>query len=326
MSNIVYNPVPPRAWSRVQNRCLDLDNPTGRPVFIPFFNKTVPPSQVQGQLNMINKGNVLQYKKNSSNLTNQQRYSQIAKGMWINRNTTWATQSVSYTNPNTTSLKRVNYTTITPDGGATDAPITCPVIVYPTIPPALPTPGGPLPYVPPPVPEPLPIVIPDGGTLICSVVENICTGEIIRDYTAIENCHPTSDSDVPGPVRLLCWNDGAQTWYPRQRYVMTNSGNKWPEGYKGFVSGIKLPAPILTGVSVALNSVDLSWTWPTNECYSVAEYYIFQNSLPIQIVTSIQTSVRINGLLDPQYSFYIIGVNNEVTTEPSNIVTVNVLI
>ena len=30
----------------------------------------------------------------------------------------------------------------------------------------------------------------------------------------------------------LCYDDSLPTYYPRRRYVMTNSGNKFPVGYK----------------------------------------------------------------------------------------------
>ena len=56
-----YNPIPPRVWSRVQNRCL--------------FEQGLTT-----ETRILAKGNVLQYKKNSSNLTKQQKYSQISKG------------------------------------------------------------------------------------------------------------------------------------------------------------------------------------------------------------------------------------------------------
>jgi hypothetical protein len=207
---------------------------------------------------MLNKGNILQYKANSSNLTKRQKYSKIAKGQWVNRNTTWATQSTrGYTNPNTTNLKRsgnVENIAIDPITGAvigtTLAPPTCPRIFTPVYS-ALPSNGGggsdiKDPNIPPPV-EPTPgsetfpditidtsiepVVIQDGGVLICSVQENICTGET-KSTLGQQLCHPTTDSDVPGPIQELCWNDGIQTWYPRQRYIMTNSGNKFPYNYK----------------------------------------------------------------------------------------------
>ena len=259
-------PMPPRLWSRAQGICSTL------PV------DTITPEEAD-IIAMSSKGNVLQYKKNSSNITKQQRYSQIAKGQWTNRNTTWASQSVTTTMPNTLSLKRVNYRTIYLDDGApANLPITCPNLTPATFPNKLPinpntqniTPrpgvttafievcpvyvkpaGEPiyiipdpspevpkkpidpkivpvLPYIKPPL-EPTPrVVIPDGGSLICNISENICTGEVYSITPANQNCNPTSASDVPGPIMLLCYNDALPTYYPRQRRAYGSSGNSWP--------------------------------------------------------------------------------------------------
>jgi hypothetical protein len=62
---------------------------------------------VAGVLQMNKKSNILQYKANSSNLTKKQQYSLIAQSKWKNRTKTWATQSMKYTNPNTTNLPKV---------------------------------------------------------------------------------------------------------------------------------------------------------------------------------------------------------------------------
>ena len=94
-----YLPIPPREWSRVQNQCTYFTGEPPKTINVPLLGSTVPFPLLYYQVALINKGNVLQYKKNSSNLTNAQRYSQIAKGMWTNRNTTWATQSDKYSNP-----------------------------------------------------------------------------------------------------------------------------------------------------------------------------------------------------------------------------------
>ena len=283
-------PNPPRVWSRVQGICSTLPVDTIGPV-------------EAGTIAMASKGNVLQYKKNSSNITKQQRYSQIAKGMWTNRNTTWASQTITTTMPNTQSLKRVNYKTIYLDNGApANLPITCPTPVEPRIPNKLPTnpninrsiqlndtqfgiitpacpvyvkPTGPpifinggpypelpkkpidskivpvLPYINPPA-EPAPrVVIPDGGNLICNISENICTGEIFSVTQATQNCNPSSASDVPGPIIPLCYNNGLPTYYPRQRYIMTNSGNKFPVGYKCLGTQAGINTNILCGENIA---------------------------------------------------------------------------
>jgi len=194
---------------------------------------------------MINKGNILQYKKNSSNLTRSQRYSKIINGTWTNRTTTWASQSEYYTDPNTKMLKRVNYSTITTDGAPTPFPLTCtrkpivplynlPAIVDnpnpPPVPPPLPpiVPVGSSSYLPPIyIPSVKPMVMYDGGNLICNVIENPCTGEtIISQIQSI--CNPTTASDVPGPIQDLCYANNMPTWYPRQRLVMSTSTDKWP--------------------------------------------------------------------------------------------------
>jgi hypothetical protein len=160
---------------------------------------------------MISKGNVLQYKKNSSSLTKNQRYSQIAKGMWTNRTKTWATQSDKYTNPNMTSLRRVNYAVVPLPTGVRD-PFGCPTTTYQ-----------------------------DGGNLVCNQTVSPCTNEVI-ETTFVPNCYPSSDSDVPGNIVPLCWNNRIQTWYPKQRRTMNNSANKWPQNYKLFRSANAIPS------------------------------------------------------------------------------------
>ena len=257
--NCCYYPTPPRVWSRVQNACSfgDPSYSSTTTYISPLSGKTISQAQYNIDLAMLRKGNVLQYKINSSSLTQKQRYSKIANGAWTNRNTTWANQSTrGYTNPNIQSLQRVNTINITLDGTPTNLPVTCPkqpIVVYSELPPQsdtsnpeteLPPPppppadtGDAIPVVPIPV-APDPVVIQDLGNMLCNVYQNICTGETISHPANIP-CHPTTDSDVPGAIEELCWNDGIQTWYPRQRYVMTNSGDKFPQGYKLLVSAIK---------------------------------------------------------------------------------------
>jgi hypothetical protein len=244
-----YNPIPPREWSRFENPCA-------------YSNIDVPQNAAAAyRIAVLKKGNVLQYKNNSANITKRQRYAQIAKGAWVNRTTTWATQTQVYTNPNTNSLKRANYVNLdTNTLLPTSLPLTCSVPAVPpnSILPPINTngnsgPGAP-PIVPPPVPpsagsnsapllpplypvvEPAPVVIPDGGSLICNVSQNICTGEIYNE-TANQFCYPTSDSDVPGPIIYLCYNDSLPTYYPRVRRVYSAGGNKWPQGEKLIFSG-----------------------------------------------------------------------------------------
>jgi hypothetical protein len=162
-----YNPVPTREWSRFQNTCSF------------SFNNSATISPITPlQLANNYKGNILQYKKNSSNLTKQQIYTQIAKGNWTNRTTTWATQSDTYTNPNTNNLTRVN------------------------------------------------------NTLLC--------------YGRGTTCKPTSNSDVPGPIINLCYNDTQQTYYPKTRVTYLAGSNKWPVNSKNIVAANQ-SCPVITG-------------------------------------------------------------------------------
>lgn len=328
-------PQPPRAWSRVQNSCsLNTDSTS----LLPLGQK----------MEMLNKGNVLQYKANSSNLTKAQKYSKIAKGQWVNRNTTWATQSSrGYTNPNTDGLKRAgNVVNIAIDPitgailGPTTAPITCPqtnTIINEGLPssqndsinnPEVPPPVPPTPAsegFPEIIPESVvePIVIPDGGTLICSVQENPCTGET-KSSISQQQCNPTTDSDVPGPIELLCWNDGTPTWYPRQRYVMTNSANKWPDNATLF-SAVKPSAPIITSVSSIDNIVTLVWI-QSEFCLPVSRFDIYQNDIFIKSVPSSTFTTNIEVEFCNTYEYFIIAVTNGSTifSEPSNVVNITI--
>lgn len=218
----MYNPVPSRVWSRVDNGCTfaNTTNTTNsnEPVYEPLLRRSVKPGELAAALQMLNKGNILQYKKNSSNLTKNQRYAQIAKGMWTNRTNTWSAQNINtgFTDSNTNSLQRVGATTIyLATGLPAPPPATCP-FDYDTTP-----------YDQ--------IVILNGGTLLCNTVEDPCTGDVVVQSPR-SSCNPTTNSNVPGPIQSLCWNDGIQTWYPRQRYFMNSSGgNKFPQGYKVLV-------------------------------------------------------------------------------------------
>ena len=72
-----YNPTPPRVWTRVQGRCTD-DTSFSANVYVPLTNQTVPQGEATIQDKILYKGNILQYKKNSSSLTKKQKYAQIS--------------------------------------------------------------------------------------------------------------------------------------------------------------------------------------------------------------------------------------------------------
>ena len=287
-----YSPVPTREWSRVQNSCTYYTkSPPPATVTVPLIGTTIPFSALAYQTALINKGNVLQYKKNSSNLNKQQIYTQIAKGMWTNRNTTWATQSLTYTNPNTQHLKRVGGEWITVNGEISTSYADCPIIPPKTnniLPPIRYTPNNNNPVIPPPptIKNPtniIPVVsidapknniaILDFGNLLCNTTENICTGETIIK-PANSNWHPTTDSDVPGTIQELYWNERIQTWYPKERLTMNNSTDKWPQGAKFIGTAnttcsepepvpptpiLKHPPPIITSVIPTTNTAYITW-------------------------------------------------------------------
>jgi photosystem II stability/assembly factor-like uncharacterized protein len=60
------------------------------------------------QLNERRKAEILKYKANSSNMTKKQQYANAASNRWLTgRKRSWATQTDTYTNPNTSTLQRV---------------------------------------------------------------------------------------------------------------------------------------------------------------------------------------------------------------------------
>lgn len=212
MTTYEYNPIPPRVWSRVQNICT-------------YDNTDVNINAVeQYNMKVLYKGNILQYKQNSAGFTKNQKYARIANGFSNNRNKVFATQTQTYSNPNIYSLLRSGYQT------------------YPfpnNIPGAPNNPSGPF---QPNVANPNGCSsnsVQDGGSLIAGIYANPCTNEIIKELFNSETiCSPMSASDVPGSG-VLCWNRSLQTYYPRYKYTNNNSGTKWPQGYKGFVSAVR---------------------------------------------------------------------------------------
>jgi hypothetical protein len=348
--NNCYLPQPPRDWSRVQNNCsisIDVTNTTNGFIRMPLTGELVPPALLAEKMAMLNKGNVLQYKANSSNLTSAQRYSKIAKGQWTNRNTTWATQSTrGYTNPNNSSLKRagnVVNVSIDPITGAiigeTNRPVTCPkpLVIINQLLPANSQSSESEPSVPPPVePTPAsetfppiesdtpvePIVIQDDGNLICSIQEDVCTG-FIKSSLSQKLCNPTTDSDVPGQIQDLCWNDGTPTWYPRQRYIMTNSTNKWPVNAQ-LLSSVKPYPAVITSITAVSTTITLIWI-QNNSCIEVTGFDIFQNGILVKSVNNITLTTDINVNPNSFYEYYIISrTSGNVASDPSNTVSIQI--
>jgi len=313
-----YNPIPPRVWSRVENACaFNVTNVSENDlVYIPLTNQTVSPVQATQINQMIQKGNVLQYKKNSGNLTKKQKYSKIARGQWTS-NKSYATQGYQYTNPNTTGLLRVNYTTFPNPNFIVGQPN---------------NPSGPF-QTNHPNPDNCPFdYILDGGSLVCNTYANPCSGEIIQ---TINNplCFPTTCSDVPGPVQGLCWNPAIPTWNPRNKLTMNNSTDGWPNGYKGFVSAVYPATPTLTGTLnnddvnyINGNTVFLNWNVQTTPCLPIVSWNVYENGNLILNIPYL-TYTTINNLsANTAYTFYVVGiVSNTIQTQPSNNVTINTL-
>jgi len=278
LSGYRYLPFPPRVWSRVQNSCSLATPSTYSSVFVPLLNQTVTPIEADYYAKLIAKGNVLQYKKNSSNLTQNQRYSQIAKGKWTNRTTTWATQSDKYTDPNTLNLK--------PQGTT-----------------------------------PLEMCI--SNTLLCNTTMNPITGEIIVRRSS-RNVNPTSDSNVPGTIQDLYWNPRLQTWYPKQRYVMNNSTDKWPINYKPFVSAIRpAPATIVSSVG-GVGYMQISWTAVYSDCIPITSFGIYIDNILVDVVNYPTSSYTID-VIDATYSFYVVTFSSNIPSDKSNTVTITSL-
>jgi len=304
---ISYNPEPPRFWSRVENSCVypPPNNLTDYTVFIPLTKQNVSPLQAQYEEQMLQKGNVLQYKNNSANLTKKQKYSQIAKGLGNSRKKCYASQTQTYTNPNTSSLLRVNYKSIpfpneivgSPNNTSgpfqinLEQPFNCPTNV-----------------------------LQDGGNLVCNQIVNPCTGQVIQTYKN-PICYPTTCSDVPGTPIDLCWPN-IQSWYPKQRYKMNNSGNKWPYNYKGLVSAVTPTPPVLALLSFNTTSIEISWAINVCKLLPITSFNIyvnnnlFTNILNNNLFTTTLTNLNENDTI------YITSLSNTIQSKPSNIIYV----
>lgn len=302
-----YLPQPPRAWSRVQPNCTypNTDSSTNL-VYVPLINQYVPPGEAEYITKLLYKGNILQYKANSYAMTKTQRYSRIANGYSANRTKVSATQSVTYSNPNTNGFQRVNYDVYPFPNQLVGKPNNI---------------SGPFQYnVPNPNGCPGTAVV-DGGNLVCGTYTNQCTGQIIKKYTPGNFiCAPASASNVPGSS-VLCWNDKVQTFYPRENLFMSNSTSKWPQNYKLFVSAIIPPAPVLQILTTTPNSITLTWTIPANFCYPSTTFNVYVNGIFYEAKPWNITYTTISLNPATKYNFYVTSVLAKKESKPSNIVS-----
>ena len=343
---------PPREWYRFENACAyTLTDPIQLEAnYVPFVNDQISALDARYQEIVFRKGNVLQYKKNSSNLTKNQRYSQIARGLWTNRTKSWATQGIAFTDPNTSSLKRVNYqtkeindTNLTPTQSIS-YPIPPPNPVFSSLPTTSSAVNKNQPIIPPattkssqspiiPVisagPAVTSLVIPDGGNLLCNISENFYTGEIYQETTT-QQCYPSTDSDVPGPFTLLCWNEGWSTYYPRRQYTYGSSGNKFPTNSKGIVSAIVVPYAPLNFIGVAgVAQVALSWMAPAyNGGTTITSYTLVVLLNKDQISTFMgitSTNKTVTGLTSGQSYTFLVSAVNQIGTGATSSVSATAL-
>jgi hypothetical protein len=190
-----YNPNPPREWSRYKPRCLNNDD----------------------NAQMYIKANILQYKKNSSQLTKKQKYASLAQRKF----TSWASQSSQSSFPNIKFLKRENQSyivapqsrNIIDSNNITSYELQDCIKNKINLPPIVDTPGVPI------------YLIPNGGRLICNTIENPCTGALLQKQ-ANNICYPTTSSDVPGQIKLLCWSGILPTFFPKVRRTYKTGDNK----------------------------------------------------------------------------------------------------
>jgi hypothetical protein len=314
-----YLPIPARAWSRVQNQC-SLSTDSSFLVFDPLNNTYLTQEQFNKQKQIQIKGNILQYKNNSSNITKKQKYSLIAKGNWINRTKVWATQSTTYSNPNIKSFLRVNTSTL---AETSNTPFVTNIYNIPPNPFNCPTNTYEGEYVG--------ANIIDGGNLVGNTVVNPCNGQVIK-VTKSTNCNLSSDCDVPGPQIVLCWNPKLPAYYPRQNLINNNSTDKWPINYKGLKSALKPYSPILTLTKINNNTIYLFWNHINKSCVPTTSFNLFQgtitdgNNNDASLINTFSFSLNSTQITNLQtnitYYFYIIALSNDVESEKSNQVSI----
>ena len=84
-------PFPPRLWSRATDECVDFST---------------------DELNMRRKAEVLQHKKNKSNISSKTQFAELVRGNGPYRKRSWGTQNIDFTNPNVNKLSETNQFTL----------------------------------------------------------------------------------------------------------------------------------------------------------------------------------------------------------------------
>lgn len=283
----VYLPEPPRVWSRVQNRCPDVA--IGMAELMQY------------------KGNVLQHKDNSLQLTKSQVYSLISRGLYVSRKKGFATQTDKYTNPNIAYLQRVSTTSYNYPNDIVSAPN---------------NPAGPFEIVSNPDGCKTNVLV-DGGSLVCGTLVDPCSGQLIKENNQREPiCTPTSASDVPGPVIDICWNSTQPTYFPKERLTMNTSNTGWPKNYKLFRSAMSPSAPTLV---YNRDKKVLQWSYVFSLCIPVTNFALFANNGDtfVAFLPVTQTSYPFDPAQNPDNwnNFFVVSYSRTVSSAPSNTIT-----
>jgi len=319
---VKYIPKP----SRAQNPCTFTLDSSYNSIYIPSLKQTLPPAEAIAYDKEVYKNFVLHNGPNTFKLSRTQKYSQLSKGFSPNRSKTFATQSQTYSNPNTTHFERINSVDIGPNQ----------LVGFPN------NFSGPFEYN---VPNPYGCntnTIQDGGNLICNIFTNPCTGLV-------------TESPLAGPVITSVGGycvDISINWTYDNRYSLSvipfNTFNIYVDGlvvqrvpydkrqtminslnynttYKIYITASNIdvetnPSNIVTVKTAILppppdfsgnassTYVNLSWKNPalTNQCAkNVVKYLIICSNLNNMNANIIQT---INYISIPLYNYKFTGL------------------
>ena len=288
----IYNPEPTKAWYRVQTCTYPTTTLTSGAdvVYSPYTRQYTTMAQAQYDAQMVAKGNILQYKANSANLTKSQKYAQLAKGFSSSRKNCYASQTETYTNPNVGNLRRVNSVTVPLETPNPNCDCSCNTFE-------------------------------DGGTLVCNETVNPCTGEVITKTRANELCYPSTASDVPGPMVPLCWYPYIQTWYPKQQLTMNTTTDKWPINAKNIGVAVKPPPPLLALLEMTTDVVELSWALTTCEIFPITSFNIYVNNVLRENISNIGSFTTILTNINKDDQIFMTSVSTIYESPPSNIVS-----
>ena len=106
---------------------------------------------------------------------------------------------------------------------------------------------------------------------------------------------------------------------------MTNSGDKWPQGYKGFTSALKPYTPELTANvdTTDCTKVNLSWTYLVADCLPVNSILVYVNNILVATVNSSFNTYQLT-LSSGSYTIFIKTVSNNIESQESN--NINIII